>query len=117
MPLADGIRLAWELLEGPVLRQRFTRFIGWNASVVASSALLRRAVHAYLRPAAHLCGSARMGVSDREAVVDARGRVFGLDNVLVADASVIPSAPCAPTQLTTLAVAETIAAELIRSLD
>jgi choline dehydrogenase-like flavoprotein len=42
-------------------------------------------------------------------VVDARGRVLGLDGVVVADASVMPTIPRANTNLTTVALAERIA--------
>jgi choline dehydrogenase len=45
-------------------------------------------------------------------VVDARGRVLGYDDLVVADASIMPTIPRANTNLTTAAIAERIA-ELI----
>jgi choline dehydrogenase len=42
-------------------------------------------------------------------VVDARARVLGLDGLVVADASIVPSVPSANTNLTVAAVAERIA--------
>jgi choline dehydrogenase len=61
----------------------------------------------------HPTGSCRMGPpGDDAAVVDDRGRVHGVEGLLVADASIVPVSPRAGTQLTVLAVAERIA-ELI----
>ena len=42
-------------------------------------------------------------------VVDARGRVLGLEGVVVADASIMPTIPRANTNLTVVAVAERLA--------
>ena len=43
------------------------------------------------------------------AVVDARGAVLGVDGLLVADASIMPTIPRANTNLSTIAIAERIA--------
>jgi choline dehydrogenase len=43
------------------------------------------------------------------AVVDARGRVHGLEGLVVADASIMPRIASAPTNLTTVMIAERIA--------
>jgi choline dehydrogenase len=54
---------------------------------------------------AHPVGTCRMGpASEPEAVVDGRGRVYGLENVFVADASVIPVIPRANTNLTCMLI-------------
>ena len=45
-------------------------------------------------------------------VVDARGRVFGIDGLVVADASIMPTIPRANTNLSTAAVAERLAETL-----
>ena len=61
----------------------------------------------------HPVGTCRMGTEpDRDAVVDARGRVYGVDRLWVADASVMPTIPAAGTNLPTIMVAERIAAWL-----
>ena len=51
--------------------------------------------------------------SDSMAVVDARGRLHGLDNVYVADASIMPVIPRANTNVPALVVGERIARWLI----
>ncbi|MEL6566887.1 MAG: GMC oxidoreductase, partial [Pseudomonadota bacterium] len=53
----------------------------------------------------HETGGAIMGNDDRDSVVDAHGRVHGLENVFVADASVLPSASAVNTGLTIVALA------------
>jgi choline dehydrogenase len=62
-------------------------------------------VEAYVRESArgyyHPVGTCAIG-----SVVDARLRVLGVDNLYVADASVMPTIPRANTHLTTLAIAE-----------
>jgi choline dehydrogenase len=52
----------------------------------------------------HPTGTCRMG-----SVVDERGRVYGYERLIVADASIMPTIPRANTNLTTAAIAEKIA--------
>lgn len=63
---------------------------------------LRETVRNYFHPA----GTCAIG-----SVVDVRCRVFGLDGLYVADASVMPTIPRANTNLTTAAIAERVAAQ------
>jgi choline dehydrogenase len=59
----------------------------------------------------HPCGTARMGApSDEHAVVDAAGRVHGIDALRVVDASIMPDCPRVNINATTMMVAEKIAA-------
>ncbi|MCM1949548.1 GMC family oxidoreductase N-terminal domain-containing protein [Streptomyces sp. G2] len=61
----------------------------------------------------HPAGTCAMGPDDDPAaVVDGEGRVRGLTNLTVADASVLPTVPAANTQLPVLATAELLAAAL-----
>lgn len=58
----------------------------------------------------HPVGTCAMGhPDDPQAVVDGTGRVRGLANLRVADASVLPTVPAANTQLPVLALAELLA--------
>ena len=60
----------------------------------------------------HPVGTCRMGEeSHPTAVVDARGRVHGLEGLHVIDASIIPRVPSANTHLCVIALAERLAAE------
>lgn len=59
----------------------------------------------------HPSGTCRMGhVDDPAAVTSATGCVHGVDGLRVADASLMPSIPCANTNMPTLMIAERIAA-------
>lgn len=62
----------------------------------------------------HACGSCRIGrEGDSEAVVDASGRVYGVERLRVVDASVMPSVPCATINLTTMMIAEKMADHIL----
>ena len=57
----------------------------------------------------HACGSLRMGAAhDRLACTDPQGRVYGVDGLRIADASIMPSIPCANTNISTIMLAEKI---------
>lgn len=57
----------------------------------------------------HPCGTARMGpAADPGAVVDQYGRVHAVANLVVADASIMPSVPRANTNLTSIMIGEMV---------
>jgi choline dehydrogenase len=63
----------------------------------------------------HGCGTCRMGASrDLQSVVDPECRVIGIEGLRVVDASIIPEVPRANTNLTTIMIAEHMAARLGR---
>jgi 5-(hydroxymethyl)furfural/furfural oxidase len=63
----------------------------------------------------HVCGTCRMGAADdRHAVVDPAGRVYGVEGIRVADASVMPTVPRGNTNIPTIMVAEKLAATLAK---
>lgn len=58
----------------------------------------------------HPSGTCRMGkATDREAVTDPSGKVYGVEGLRVCDASVMPSIPRANTNIPTIMIAERIA--------
>jgi 5-(hydroxymethyl)furfural/furfural oxidase len=62
----------------------------------------------------HPSGTCRMGAADDPlAVTDARGAVYGVEGLHVCDASLMPSIPCANTNIPTIMIAERIA-DLLR---
>ena len=64
----------------------------------------------------HPVGTCKMGpASEASAVVDARGKVHGVDNLYVADASIMPVVPRANTNIPALVVGERIAAWLTQA--
>jgi choline dehydrogenase-like flavoprotein len=63
--------------------------------------------------AQHATSTCRMGsAADPASVVDSQCRVHGFAGLRVIDASVMPTVPCANTHLTTVMIAEKMAAEL-----
>ncbi len=63
---------------------------------------------------AHLVGGCRMGTSPENSVVGADHRVWGTDNVFVADGSVMPTQGSANPALTIMALASRLAERLAR---
>jgi 5-(hydroxymethyl)furfural/furfural oxidase len=62
----------------------------------------------------HCCGTARMGrEDDPAAVTDPAGRVYGVEGLRVADASLMPTVPRANTNLPTIMIGEKIAGAMI----
>jgi 5-(hydroxymethyl)furfural/furfural oxidase len=62
----------------------------------------------------HPTGTCRMGDPvDRRTVVDARGQVVGITGLRVADASIIPISPRAPTHLTCVMIGEHLTGRLL----
>ncbi|MEU0855263.1 GMC oxidoreductase [Streptomyces griseofuscus] len=80
------------------------------ASGAPASELTDAELRARLGTYWHPVGTCAMGpAADPLAVTDGTGRVHGVPNLCVADASVLPSAPAANTQLPVLAAAELLA--------
>ncbi|HEY0287326.1 MAG TPA: GMC family oxidoreductase N-terminal domain-containing protein [Pseudomonas sp.] len=58
----------------------------------------------------HPSGTCRMGrIDDPDAVTTSDGRVIGVENLRVCDASLMPSIPCANTNVPTIMIAERMA--------
>lgn len=109
--LIDGLQLAIELATGPAFADAYSGIGLLEPS--ADRATLEGYVRATVTGWYHPTGTCRMGNSpDDGAVVDGRLRVHGVDGLHVADASIMPSIPRAPTNLSSVAIGER-AAELL----
>src|SRR5205823_1586762 len=65
----------------------------------------------------HACGTCRLGrPDDPAAVVDPAGHVIGVPGLRVADASVMPTIPCANTNLPTIMIAEKLSDAILSEL-
>lgn len=85
------------------------------ADLLADDAALTRYVATNVGGTWHPTCSCRMGRSDDPlAVTDAAGRVYGTEGLRICDASLMPSIPCANTNVPTVMIAEKIA-DAIRS--
>jgi choline dehydrogenase len=107
--LVEGYRRALDVLEQSPLR----RFGVGRPRGLESREAIVAAIEAEWYSIPHVVGTCAMGPSpEGGAVVDHRCRVHGLEGLIVADASVIPTAPSGFSQLPTIMVAEKLAAEI-----
>jgi choline dehydrogenase len=110
--LVEGLRLCRRVLDAPALRA----FVGPPVLPSPDTFDDDDALAAYARSIVagwyHPVGTCRMGPSTAEdgAVVDDALRVHGTERLRVVDASVMPRICRAPTNLTTIAIAERAAA-------
>ena len=75
---------------------------------------LEALIYTYAGSMSHASGTARIGRSDDPtAVVDASGRVYGVEGLYVADASVMPTLPAGNPNLPVLMIAEKIAEAIL----
>ena len=112
--LRDGVRQSLELARREELRE----LLGDRLEPADSDLASDEALDAWmLREAvtfSHISGTCRMGPSsDPMAVVDQYGRVYGLDGLRVADASIMPDLVTAPINPAALMIGERIA-DLVR---
>jgi choline dehydrogenase len=108
--IIDGLRRVRELASTGAMRAAVCGELEPTASIADDDGWhrhARSALSSYYHPTS-TCGIGR--------VVDRDARVLGLDNVYVADASIMPSIPRANTHLSTLAVGERVADLLRRAV-
>jgi len=106
--LCDGLVLARHL--GDTLPA--ADMLVWASAVPLwrDRAELRERVRQTVTTAHHPSSTCRMGpADDPDAVIDAAGRVYGVERLRVADASILPSCPRANPHLTICAAAEKLA--------
>lgn len=83
------------------------------AAFTADEEGLVRLIEKAVTGTGHVCGTCRMGdAADPMAVTSPTGKVYGVDGLRVADASVMPSVPSGNTHIPTIMVAEKIAAAM-----
>lgn len=101
--LVAGIEHAIEIGRAPAFKQ-------WRGKQVipigdSDRAGLRAYIKEGVRTYTHPVGTCKMGI-DADSVVDPQLRVYGLDNVRVVDASVMPTVVSANTNAATIMIAE-----------
>ncbi|KAK8090009.1 hypothetical protein PG997_004970 [Apiospora hydei] len=97
----------------PVLPDDNPDFAAWLASLEKAGNKPPRAPWG----SAHQMGTCRMSSHEDAGVVDARGRVWGTEGLLVADSSVFPSASGVNPMITVMAIADHIARNLAADED
>ncbi len=106
----DCIRLTREIINQPALDKYRGREISLGAEC-QSDEQLDEFVRNHGETAYHPCGICKMG-TDPMAVVDAEGRVHGMQSLLVVDASIMPEIVTGNLNATTIMIGEKIADNL-----
>jgi choline dehydrogenase len=105
--LMAGVRLAWQIAHQPEIARHTQRIAMLSEETMSSDDALAAYVRATVTTQFHPCGTARMGPpGDPMAVVDQHCRVRAVDNLRVADASVMPAIPRANINLTCIMIGE-----------
>lgn len=111
--MVKAVRSAWCIVRREPLSSHIDRLLLWTQNIVDSDVLLENLIRATVRATWHPVGTLRMGKEgDAMAVVDPHGRLYGCRNVTVADASIMPTIPSVPPNLTCMLIGERIAAHL-----
>jgi choline dehydrogenase-like flavoprotein len=110
----NGIKIARELVgTGPLAE--FVEAETWPGPAIASDSQLAEAVRGGKSTYSHATSTCAMG-PEGVGVVDQRGKVHGVDDLFVIDASIFPMIPSSPTNLPTIMLAERCAAALREAL-
>lgn len=118
--MRDGIRRSFELVRHPAIAAITARVdideTGRSPDDLRDERQINEWLQARCRDYVHAVGTCRMGpVDNSQSVVDPDGRVIGVEGLHVVDASIMPEVPRANTHLTTVMIAEHIAARMKRA--
>ena len=117
--MRDGVRRLFDLAGHPAIATITARVHIDAAGRSLDDVQDERQIGAWLQARCsdyvHAVGTCRMGpVDDPRSVVDPEGRVIGVESLHVVDASIMPEVPRANTHLTTVMIAEHVAARMKR---
>ena len=102
--MLEGVQLLRKLAAQPAMREVIDAELAPGPDVVTEEALIAD-FRARSGTVYHPIGTCRMGADAADAVVDARLRVYGIDGLRVADASVFPSIISGNTNASVMMVA------------
>jgi choline dehydrogenase-like flavoprotein len=108
--LREAVRLCARLLEHGAYRDIVEERLQPTDEELASDDALDNWMRQTVSTSQHISGTCKMGpASDPMSVVDQYGRVYGLEGLRVADASVMPDVIRANTNASTIMIAERVA--------
>src|SRR6266581_2367642 len=108
--LREAVRLCARLLAHEAYAAIVQQRLAPSDQALASDEALDAWLQQNVTTSQHISGTCKMGsASDPLAVVDQYGRVYGLEGLRVADASVMPDVIRANTNATTIMIAERVA--------
>ncbi|MCH8026433.1 MAG: GMC family oxidoreductase, partial [Chloroflexi bacterium] len=105
--MVESLEIALRLAETPEIRKLSQGMVWPRPEVAADRDELRSWASRACGSGYHPCGTAPMGAADDPtAVVDQYGRVFGVEGLYVADASIMPTIPRANINIPTIMIGE-----------
>ncbi len=108
--MREGVRTAVKLAEHQSLKQLIQGRVSPTDAELASDDTLDEFMLRNATTGHHISGTCKMGpASDAMAVVDQYGKVHGIENLRVVDASIMPDCIRANTNVTTMMIGEHIA--------
>jgi choline dehydrogenase len=108
--IRQAVRTATSILKSKAFAPLFDRITELSDRVLADDALLDDWIRSHLAPTFHAACTARMGPSsDPQAVVDQRGRVYGVSGLRVGDISICPTIPTVGPGLAAIMIGERMA--------
>jgi len=108
--MRKGVRLGVQLAASPAFKALVIERVLPTDADLASDGALDDWLMRNLGTSHHVSGTCKMGpASDPRAVVNQYGRVHGLENLWIADASIMPDCIRANTNATTIMVGERVA--------
>jgi choline dehydrogenase len=111
--VVDGVRRVRDLFSRPQLSRFVTEEV-FPGVALQDGAAIAAAVRGAPTTEAHPIGTCSIGPAGSSwGVVDQRGKVHGVDDLYVIDASIMPVLPVVPTNMTTIMIAERTA-DLLR---
>ncbi len=110
--LREAVRQAADVFAHPAFAELIASDAGApDAAVLNDDDALDRWMAGNLQTTLHGCGTCPIGPeSDELAVVDDQGRLRGVEGLRIADLSIAPRAPTAPTNATAMVIGERVAA-------
>ena len=108
--MRDTVRLCIQTLKHPSLSETIEEVMSPTSGQVESDQELDQWIRATVTAWGQPSGTCRMGPENHQmAVVDARGRVHGISNLRIADASILPKFLPGRPELTAMVIADRVA--------
>ena len=109
--LSKGFKIMRQIMEYPVMAR--LRVAGNDTQAPTTDRQIAELIRDRADTIYHPVGTCKMGPArDPLAVVDSQLRVHGIERLRVVDASIMPDCPRANTNVTTMMIAERLAASI-----
>ena len=108
--LREAVRITLDLLEHPAFKEIVAERVGPTDAELESDAAMDDWMARVIATSHHVSSTCKMGpASDALAVVDQHARVHGMENLRVADTSIMPDCVRANTNASTMVIGERVA--------